>query len=120
MAEQTFQRGHMIWRELDRAVFILDEQGKWRSVVDQWQEGMPEYSCQAAPPAGLLQPKRGFGLAWCTQAGVRESLGWALVEERGYTQQWQLFEHGEMLVSSGREAILVWFDDGSWSSYPWQ
>jgi hypothetical protein len=120
MAEQTFERGHMIWRESDRIVFILYEQGEWHSVADQWQEGMPEYSCQGAPPAGLLQPKRGFGLVWCNETGVRDNLGWAFVEERGYTNQWQAFEHGEMVVSSGRGAILVWLDDGSWSSYPEQ
>ena len=118
MAEQTFQRGHMVWRESDRTVFILYDHGLWESVPDRWQEGMPEYSCGASPPAGLLQPKRGFGLVWCDVAGVRESLGWAFVEEVGYTNQRQVFERGEMLVSSGRGAVLVWLDDGSWLGYP--
>ena len=42
------------------------------------------------PPAGLLQPIRGFGKIWRETSGVRDKLGWATVPEQGFDTQWQL------------------------------
>lgn len=118
VAEQPFERGYMIWREADRNIFVLYSAGQWRSFSDQWQESMPEYSCEATPPRGLLQPKRGFGLVWCEQRGVKEGLGWAITEELGNTTEWQAFEHGQMIRSRIHPVIYVLFADGSLLEYP--
>ncbi len=118
MAEQSFERGHMMWREPDRTVFVLYNDGVWRSFADRWQEGMPDYGCEAPPPGNTLQPKRGFGLVWCVEEGVKEGLGWALDEEQGYTNEWQTFERGEMIVSGARHVIYALSADGSFLEYP--
>lgn len=112
MAEQAFERGYMVWREADRSIFVLYGDGAWRSFSDHWLEGMPELGCEATPPSGLQQPKRGFGLVWCTEPGVKEGLGWAVDEEQGYTNEWQTFEHGQMMFLQGRSVIHVLYATG--------
>jgi len=116
-AEQSFERGLMLWREADKTVFVLFNDGVWRSYADHWQEGMPELSCDATPPDGLYLPKRGFGLVWCSEKGVREGLGWALDEESGSWVEWQPFERGEMLISGEGDAIYALFADGTFLEY---
>jgi YVTN family beta-propeller protein len=118
MAEQPFERGHMIWREADRTILVLYNDGVWRSFPDRWQEGMPQHSCEATPPGSLLQPIRGFGWVWCAEKGVKEGLGWAVEEERGYNNEWQVFERGEMIASGARAVIHALFADGIFLEYP--
>ena len=112
-AMQSFERGQMIWREADRTVLVLYGDGVWRSYADHWQESMPELSCEGTPPRGLYLPKRGFGLVWCSQKGVREGLGWALDEESGTSVEWQAFERGEMLTATEGGSVYVLFADGT-------
>jgi YVTN family beta-propeller protein len=118
MAEQDFERGFMVWRGEDRRVFVFYDDGVWRSTRDDWQEGMPELGCEATAPSGLQQPKRGFGLVWCTNAGVRAGLGWAVNEEKGYTNEWQTFDNGEMMFLQGRSATYALFSDFTFQRYP--
>ncbi len=117
MAEQAFERGYMIWREWDHTIFVLYEDGVWHSFSDQWDEGMPELSCQASPLDGRLQPKRGFGLVWCSERGVAEGLGWALEEERGYLGTWQIFEQGQIISSELRSAFYALLYAGTYRDY---
>lgn len=51
---------------------------------------MPPNDPALIPPAGLLQPERGFGLLWRNSPTVRERLGWALTPEAGYTATVQI------------------------------
>jgi YVTN family beta-propeller protein len=118
MAEQAFERGHMLWREADRTIFVLFNDAVWRSFPDLWHEGISDYSCKATPPGNLLQPKRGFGLVWCNEKGVKEGLGWAADEERGCSNAWQQFERGEMIASEARAIIYSLFADGTFLEYP--
>jgi YVTN family beta-propeller protein len=120
MAEQVFERGNMLWREADRSVFVLYDDGHWLSLVDAWTEGMPEYSCTASAPQNLLEPRRGFGLVWCSQQGVKEGLGWAIAEEVGHANSWQAFEGGVMIASSARAVVYALIDDGTFVEYPTQ
>lgn len=117
MAEQAFERGYMVWREADRTIFVFYNDGLWRSFPDRWQEGMPEHACEWPAPNGLQQPKRGFGLVWCSQPGVKEGLGWALEEERGYTNEWQTFGGGEMILCRGRSVVYALFHDGTFRQF---
>jgi hypothetical protein len=118
MVEQPYERGHMVWREADRAVLVLYGDGVWRSFPDRWREGMPELGCEVAAPGGLQQPKRGFGLVWCAEKGVKEGLGWATEEEHGYTSEWQDFERGQMVLSTGRSVVYALLNDGTFHEYP--
>jgi hypothetical protein len=95
-AEQAFEHGVMLWVDEgwapDQAgIFVLYDDAisspRWAFFPDTWEEGEP--LCDVGePPAGLLQPERGFGKVWCEEPGyeptVRERLGWATATEVGY------------------------------------
>ena len=117
-AEQPFQHGYMFWREIDRRILVLYDNGQWQSFEDHWQEGMSDYACSATGPEGLEQPKRGFGLLWCSEQGVREAVGWATQGERGFSDEWQAFELGQMVSSQGRGGVYVLFADGGYLELP--
>ncbi len=81
-AYQPFERGFMIWYEGRIGVFTPGGAGL-AFFPDTWAGGDVAYS--EPPPAGLLQPVRGFGTLWVSDSGVREALGWATAPEQGYT-----------------------------------
>jgi len=117
-ALQPFQFGTMVWRSDTRQIYVLYGDGSCAIFDDTWTEGQPEWDASISAPEGLIQPKRGFGKVWREQEGVRDRLGWALVEEQGHTVIVQSFEHGT-LVGMG-EITFVIVDDGrrppSWFS----
>ncbi|MBN1967244.1 MAG: hypothetical protein JW910_21505 [Anaerolineae bacterium] len=112
MAEQAFEHGRMIWREMGEVYAIAAGgtgggwQPYWR-VLDQWQEGQPESDPAFSPPAGLIQPVRGFGLAWRNEAAIRDALGWATAAENGYNGTWQEFSGGLMLEAASGVYVLL-------------
>ncbi|MBN1922454.1 MAG: hypothetical protein JW892_14500 [Anaerolineae bacterium] len=86
-AEQPFEHGLMLWVGEQDAIYILFEDGgtlRWRTVMDQWDEGDPVDDPSIIPPPGFFQPVRGFGLVWREEPGIRDSLGWATAPEQGY------------------------------------
>jgi len=116
-AEQRFQFGGMLWQQDLNVIHIVYGNGTYELVVDQWEEGDPDYLCpeQGPAPTGLVMPKRGFGWHWCAAPAVRAGLGWALEEEQGYQATWQDFERGHLQLN--RENVLfVFFDDGTWDT----
>ena len=115
MAEQPFERGHMFWRSDLSMIYVLNSAAGYLSASDFWV-GPAEYSCEANPPAGLLQPKRGFGLVWCSMPKQREALGWALEEERGFRGALQNFERGLMILTD-RGLAYALTSDGAWTRY---
>ena len=89
-AMQMFEGGRMIWlRSLDSVLVFYDHPpahaAQWALFEDRFNEGDLEIEPSLAPPYGRLQPRRGFGLVWRTNAAVREQLGWALNAEQGYS-----------------------------------
>ena len=84
MAEQPFERGRMFWRSDEEVIYVLLSDGAYVERGDAWV-GPAEYACVADAPSGLLQPKRGFGLVWCSAGGLRDDVGWALEEEKLYS-----------------------------------
>jgi hypothetical protein len=86
-AEQTFERGRMIWVETQDRIYVLFEDGnapQWAQYPDNFNEGDPERDEALIPPSGLLQPVRGFGLIWRSNPRVQERLGWASSTEVGF------------------------------------
>jgi hypothetical protein len=91
-AYQPFEHGLMVWIGSRDHVYVLYDATstsplaeRWETYADQFNEGDAETDPAITPPEGKWQPKRGFGLVWRTQPGVRAALGWALSPERGYT-----------------------------------
>jgi hypothetical protein len=91
-AEQTFEQGRMIWvQALDR-IYVVFEDGvspAWAQYPDEFEEGVPERDDSLAPPPGLEQPVRGFGLVWRSNPRVQERLGWATSPEIPYEGMYQ-------------------------------
>lgn len=90
-----------------RQILVLFDDGTWTYFSDQWQEGMPELSCEASPPPGLWQPIRGFGLVWCREPGLRDRLGWALGSEIAFESLSQPFGEGSLVLHPQGGAIWI-------------
>lgn len=118
IAEENFEGGKMFWREvIDYGqVLVLINVGMWQIVKHSpFVEGSPEFSCPDAntPSECPPTPKRGFGMVWCDTPEIRSRLGNATDCERGYQGETQQFQRGFMLQTD-RQAIYVFYDDGSW------
>lgn len=118
IAEETFERGKMFWREpIDTAqALVLFNNGTWRIFTHTpYVEGSPEFSCVDAntPAQCPPTPKRGFGMMWCDIAEIRNGLGNALDCERGYQGSMQQFELGSALRTDTGQ-VYVFYSDGSW------
>jgi hypothetical protein len=83
-AYESFERGHMVWREDTREITVLYDDGSYESYQDTWQEGDP-VDIPGSPPPGRFAPVRGFGHLYADQSHIRERLGWATTAEVGYT-----------------------------------
>jgi hypothetical protein len=108
-AYQAFGGGYMIWLEGPRTIYVLYADDRYESYADDFREGDPESDSSITPPAGLLQPIRGFGLVWRTYPAVRDGLGWALAPEEGF-QGWSQSYSGSGMHNSG---TFLRFVDGS-------
>jgi hypothetical protein len=116
VATQRFEHGWMIWRGSPEtydpsAIFVLfeDDQHYVRFDDTYSPAGDPE-SGPAVPPAGLLQPVRGFGKVWRegTAARVRDRLGWATPPESAGRGATESFERGALLwTPEPRQVFLL-------------
>lgn len=116
LGEQTFERGKMFWRQDTATIYVLYSDGTWQQFADTWHAGDPEVDTSITAPAGLYQPKRGFGKVWRDNPGVRSGLGWGTIEERGLNGAIQPFERGLMLWSP-QLGIHALYNDGRWQRY---
>ncbi len=88
-AEQVFENGRMIWTQHDQHIYVLLNDGTYRTYDDTWTAAEPDRDPALIPPEGRYQPLRGFGKVWRTQSGVRTQLGWATALEQGFETQLQ-------------------------------
>lgn len=117
MAEEPFELGHMLWREDTRTIYVLKRDGTWKAYDDTWQEGRDIVKWGYVPPAGRVEPIRGFGKVWRSYlGGPSGQLGWATEPERGFYGVVQPFDRGLMLWSN-RKVIFVLFNSGAWTQY---
>ncbi len=114
LVAQAFQTGFMFWRDT-REIYVLSTAGIQKGAAtdtfwrfpDNWNESMPASDPAQVPPAGLLQPVRGFGYVWRSNATVHNSLGWALSTEQPFDSTWQNFEHGWMMTNLGGGVLAL-------------
>lgn len=118
---QAFENGYMIWVGAQDAIYVFYNDAvspRWEVRRDQFNEGMPESDSayDTAPSPVLWQPRRGFGLLWRTDAGIRGRIGWATQEwEQGYSVQVQTSADGTVFISGADGSVfsavpggLVW------------
>jgi predicted nucleic acid-binding Zn ribbon protein len=142
-AWQPFQGGYMFWRnDIDGTyVMYFDDRndrstGSWDQNPEEWRWDLSDPDgVGMAPPAGLYEPKRGFGWVWRTHLGGPDSsLGWAEDEEKGFCATIQPFDNGLILQSSTvprcegdlynwaihpsfTPLFFALYDDGTWQRY---
>jgi hypothetical protein len=117
-AYQPFEMGLMFWRQDQRTIYVLQQDGTWAHYDDTWQEGQPDRDPALTPPPGRYQPVRGFGLVWREQLGGPEArIGWATAEERGGPALVQPFGGGTVLRAVN-EVTYALYSDGTWTSLP--
>jgi serine/threonine-protein kinase len=111
-AEQPFDNGHMFWRQDNDYAYVVYEdgasKGSYEAFTGLWFEGDPEYSCAASPPAGKVQPKRGFGAVWCNLGAESAAIGWGLKEEAGFGPG-----YGDPLVQQFDRGFIFRDSDGT-------
>jgi hypothetical protein len=118
---QYFEHGMMLWSSSTRSIDVLiaTQPGYFSdsTLVDQWQEGMPESDPTITPPPGFLQPVRGFGLAWRSiykdsldSFLVRDRLGWATAKEftvgEGYMQGWARGKYSSSFMTGPNNTVI--------------
>jgi hypothetical protein len=109
-AEQVFERGRMIWIENQDQIYVIFEDGGspgWATYPDNFSEGEPERDDSLAPPAGMDQPIRGFGLVWRTNTGVRDRLGWATSPEIPYEGMYQMDSTEATMYLRARDSNIL-------------
>jgi len=115
MVTQPFERGAMYWRSDTRQIYALANSGQFWQVADSWTEGMPADDPGLSAPGGLLQPVRGFGLAWRLNQAIREALGWGTLPEAQYSGYWQDFERGAMFIGGSGLVYALFPTEGQHS-----
>ncbi len=107
-AQQPFERGFMLWLQPSKSIYVFfDNYGgqSYRVYNDTFKEGDPESDPSLVPPAGLLQPVRGFGLVWRSYPEVRDNLGWATAVESGFDTWRQSYQ------GVGMHNLTIWVKD---------
>jgi hypothetical protein len=116
MAVQPFERGLMFWRQDERQIYVLQEDGSWHAHADTWAEGQPDRDPALVPPKGLYQPVRGFGVVWREELdGPEAPVGWATAPEHSFASLVQLFTNG-LLLQGESGVIYILYADGTWGS----
>ncbi len=107
-AQQPFEHGFMLWLQPSNTIYVFfDNYGgqSYQAYTDNFKEGDPESDPSLTPPAGLLQPVRGFGLIWRTYPEVRDNLGWATAPESGFNTWRQSYQ------GVGMHNLTIWLQD---------
>jgi hypothetical protein len=95
---QEFERGRMFWLGDTNQIIVLfndapqsadSTRPAWLMVPNPFADGMAEDDPSLVPPAGLSQPRRGFGMVWRTTAGLADRIGWAVSEETPFNMTYQ-------------------------------
>lgn len=123
-AFQTFERGVMIYVQgAPGTIYALSGDGRFRRFDDSYIDGVDPSSGGETPPAGLVEPIRGFGKVWRTSPDVRGALGWGTSSEAGDSALVQPFDRGRAIYLPLRGETVLLADDaggftGTWRAFP--
>jgi len=133
----------MFWRSDLDWTYVLNfasgtdrSSGPWITGGDNWRwDGSFPDGRGLIPPAGLVEPIRGFGYAWYNFLGGQTGTqGWATDQEKGFCAEIQPFDNGLIFASSTVEycqdelynsardpsfepILIAIHNDGSWHRY---
>lgn len=112
-ATQSFERGIMIWLN-PGTVYVLYNTGSYAQYSDSFDSNIDPESEGLAPPAGLLEPVRGFGKVWRSNESVRSGLGWATSPESGISINVLDLTQGRMLALPGGQIYTLIQPGSTW------
>lgn len=110
---QQFEHGWMFWRGPTTAIYIGKADNTYSVLVDEWNSSLPERACDYPAPSGMMQPKRGFGLVWCTNDDLRTVIGFASAEEFPAQAVVQEFDSG-VIAAQASGSTRVFYSDDTW------
>jgi hypothetical protein len=109
---QVFERGVMYWRGDTNEIWAIATSGAAAGRF-WYAANLPEANNEDIPaPEGLRVPVRGFGMMWRSVEGVRDSLGYARIDEQEIAMQSQRFEGGLLHLDSAAGQVFVLLVDG--------
>lgn len=108
---QAFEHGSMLYRDDLKQIYVLTPDKKFSIYKDTWVEGAnPDLA--GAAPEGKLRPGRGFGWLWYSDPDVRNTLGFAITAEQGFTGSIS----GDGTTTTIRADVTYAFNkDGTWA-----
>ena len=112
--QEIFEHGVMYWIPSGEIWSISPSggiDGKFWSV----QQAPTDQGWTVPPPSGLRMPQQGFGAVWKAVDGVRQTLGFARLDEQSASLAIQRFDHGALIrdETAGQTFILIGSDNGS-------
>jgi hypothetical protein len=120
-ASQDYEHGMMIYEQSTGSIYVLTfSDFRFRRFPDTWVEGVDPDAGGETPPAGLIEPRRGFGKIWRSNPDVRAALGWAITDEQGASATLQVFEYGRALYLPQHGHTVVLMDDPGGASGTWE
>lgn len=120
-ALQTFERGAMIYLSgSPGTITVLYTNGQFRRYPDTWVENVDPTSGGETPPAGFIEPIRGFGKVWRTNPDVRQGLGWAISTEAGNNSRVLRFDRGQLIYMPQRNQTFALVDSADGTGGTWQ
>lgn len=102
IAEQVFEGGRMLWIQPTGQIWVMEVtgegSGEWAVYDDNFIEGedLDEDPAIEPPEGEFYEPERGFGKLWRENPDVRDTLGWAITPEFGYTSDYTYVPGGEI------------------------
>jgi photosystem II stability/assembly factor-like uncharacterized protein len=119
--EETFERGHILWRADSGLLVVSFDDGQWATFPDLYDPGEPlEASAEenVPLPEGYFVPTGRFLRMWRYEPGIFDRLGFAISPARGFQGVVQDFAGGEMLWTGEGGWVRVLYDDGTHAAYP--
>ena len=131
-SEQQYERGSMHFRQVPTGtnqIYVFDNQstqvggtdwagrdsGVWSQQDDGWTPGMPLFPAGCSEAWWPYGPMFGFGVTWCDQAGVKDTIGYPIGWEFGTLGGDQKFANGVIFWNPAVDAYYVLRnDDHTW------
>jgi hypothetical protein len=127
-SEQQFERGSMHWRQVlagTNSVYVFDNEssqtsgtdwmgrdsGTWQRYDDNWVSGMPLFPAGCPDANWPYGPMFGFGVTWCDEPGVKDTIGHPISEEYGTVGGDQTFANGTVFWNPASDAYYVLRND---------
>jgi uncharacterized protein with LGFP repeats len=108
----------MLWRSDNKRIYVLFTDQGASSFQDEFQDGKDPEQVGYPAPAGLREPRRGFGKVWREHlGGPSSSIGWAKGDE---------YVAANLVVQDFENGIIFWEDkvgnrvilgSGSWEQW---